>query len=93
MIRELSRSWQLSDALPLVTANVARVLQLENKGKVSLTGGCAVAPYLHDICLQVQTGQDADVLVLDSESLTIRYAVAMGEVVKGPDGTKRGMFE
>lgn len=38
-IRELSRrdrccAWQLSEAIPLVTANVARVLKLENKGKV-----------------------------------------------------------
>lgn len=45
------------------------------------------------IWLQVQAGHDADVLVLESESLTIRYVVAMGEVVKDPDCTKRGMFE
>ncbi|CAL8470415.1 g9957 [Coccomyxa elongata] len=42
---------------------------------------------------QIAMGKDADLLLLDKETLDLRYVVALGQVVKTPEWTKGGAFE
>ena len=41
----------------------------------------------------IAVGKDADLLLLDAETLDINYVFAMGSMLKGPGYIKKGMFE
>eukprot|EP00043_Microstomoeca_roanoka_P020483 m.250105 g.250105 ORF g.250105 m.250105 type:complete len:1262 (-) comp17172_c3_seq3:208-3993(-) len=41
----------------------------------------------------IAVGKDADLLLLDSESLDLKYVFALGQLMKGPNFIQKGMFE
>ena len=51
---------------------------------------CAAASTAQGV---VRVGGDADLLVLSSDDLELRYVVAKGELVRTPEWTRGGFFE
>ena len=43
--------------------------------------------------LQIAANKDADLLLLDKNTLEVRYVYAKGELVRTPEWTRGGMFE
>lgn len=43
--------------------------------------------------MQIAVGKDADILLLDAETLQLQYVIAKGKVVRTPDWTQGGVFE
>lgn len=45
------------------------------------------------VSLQIAANKDADLLLLDANSLELRYVFAKGVLVRTPEWTRGGMFE
>ena len=45
------------------------------------------------VYMQIAAGKDADLLLLDEQSLEIKYVYAKGQLVRTPEWVRGGMFE
>ena len=72
--------------LSCVTSNAA--LQLSWKSSLA-------CPDCHSpgACVQISPGKDADILLLDSRTLQLRYVFAKGVLMRTPEWTRGGLFE
>ena len=44
-------------------------------------------------CVQIAAGRDADILLLDSQTMELRYVFAKGVLMRTPEWTRGGLFE